>query len=115
MYSVLFKEDNEILKVTKIANFTISMIMALWDSAYLYDFESSDTYQSMVHQNTLSIGGGISGSMKLSFIFVFVAFSVLQVRLEIQNYKFGEGFLIQLKRWWTDSHQVKLTKMKNLE
>ena len=47
----------------------------------------------------------ITGCMKLSFVFVFVAFSTLQVRLEIQNYKFGEGFLIQLKRWWTDSHQ----------
>ena len=58
-----------------------------------------------VHQNTSSTGGGISGCMKLSFVFVFVAFSTLQVRLEIQNYKFGEGFLIQLKRWWTDSHQ----------
>ena len=99
------KEDDEILRVAKIANFTISMIMALWDSAFLYDFESSGTYQSMVHQNTSSTVGGISGSMKLSFVFVFVAFSTLQVRLEIQNYKFGEGFLIQLKRWWTDSHQ----------
>ena len=99
------KEDDEILRVAKIANFTISMIMALWDSAFLFDFELAGTYQSMVHQNTSSTGGGISGSMKLSFVFVFVAFSTLQVRLEIQNYKFGEGFLIQLKRWWTDSHQ----------
>ena len=43
--------------------------------------------------------------MKLSFVLVIVAFSSLQVCLEVQNYKFGEGFIVQLKRWWTDSHQ----------
>jgi len=101
----LIKSDDEILRVTKIANFTISMIMALWDSAFLFDFESSGKYQSLVHQNTSSHDGGISYSMKLSFIFVIVAFSTVQVCLEVQNYKFGEGFIIQLKRWWTDSHQ----------
>ena len=79
------------------------MIMALWDSAFIFDFESSGTYQSMVHQN-ISTQGGISGSEKISFGFV-IAFSTLQVRLEIQNYKFGEGFFVVLKRWWTDSHQ----------
>ena len=101
----LIKSDDEILRVTKIANFTISMIMALWDSAFLFDFESSGKYQSLVHQNTSSHDGGISYSMKLSFIFVIVAFSTVQVCLEVQNYKFGEGFIVQLKRWWTDSHQ----------
>ena len=99
------KSDDEVLKVTKIANLTISMIMVLWDSAFLLDFESLSTYQSMVHQNTASNGGTISVSMKLSFLLVIVAFSTLQVCLEVQNYKFGEGFIVQLKRWWTDSHQ----------
>ena len=98
------KEDDEILRVAKIANFTISMIMALWDSAFLFDFESSGFYQSMVHQNTSSHNIQ-SSSKKLSFTLAIVAFCILQVRLEIQNYRFGEGFFIQLKRWWTDSHQ----------
>ena len=89
---------------SKIANFTISTIMALWDSAFLFDFESSGFYQSMVHQNTSSHNIE-SGSKKLSFTLAIVAFCILQVRLEIQNYRFGEGFFIQLKRWWTDSHQ----------
>ena len=104
----LIKSDDEILRVIKIANFTISMIMALWDSAFLFDFESSGKYQSMVHQKTSSHNGDnseISYSMKLSFIFVIIAFSTVQGCLEVQNYKFGEGFIIQLKRWWTDSHQ----------
>ena len=43
--------------------------MALWDSAFIFDFESSGTYQSMVHQN-ISTQGGISGSEKISFGFV---------------------------------------------
>ena len=98
------KEDDKILRVTKIANFTMSMIMALLDSAFIFDFESSGNYQSMVHQN-IPTQGGISSSMKISFGFVIIAFSTLQVRLEIQNYKFGEGFFMVLKRWWTDSHQ----------
>ena len=98
------KEDEEILRVTKIANFTISTIMALWESAFLFDFESSGFYQSMVHQN-MSTHNIESGSKKLSFTLAIVAFCILQVRLEIQNYRFGEGFFIQLKRWWTDSHQ----------
>ena len=98
------KEDEEILRVTKIANFTISMIMALWDSAFLFDFESSGFYQSMVHQNT-STHNIQSSSKKLSFTLAIIAFCILQVRLEVQNYKFGEGFFMQLKRWWTDSHQ----------
>ena len=51
--------------------------MALWDSAFIFDFESSGTYQSMVHQN-ISTQGGISGSEKISFGFV-IAFSTLQV------------------------------------
>ena len=90
------KEDEEILRVTKIANFTISMIIALWDLAFLFDFESSGFYQSMIHQNT-STHNIESSSKKLSFTLAIIAFCILQVRLEVQNYKFGEGFFIQLK------------------
>ena len=33
-----------------------------------------------------------------TFYLIVIAFMVLHVRLEINNYKYSEGFLIQLKR-----------------
>ena len=98
------KEDQEIMKLVKIINITVAAIMTFWDVIFIFDFESSGIYQSLVMEKT-STHNGVSTSMKLSFSLVIMAFGILQVRLEIQNYKFGEGFVSQVKRWWTDSHQ----------
>ena len=98
------KEDEEVIRITKWVNFIVATSMTLYDTVFVFDFESSSMYQSLI-QPVGSMGNTPATCTKLSFILVILAFGVLQVRLEIQNYKFGEGFLVQLKRWWTDTHQ----------
>ena len=105
-HSTLFyvKQDEEVLRVTKMANFTIAAIMTLYDIIFIMDFDASGTYQNLISSHA-EVNSWTPNSMKVAFSLVIIAFSVLQVRLEIQNYKFGEGFLVHLKRWWTDTHQ----------
>ena len=46
----------------------------------------------------------------LSFVLATIAFTILQVRLEIFNYKFGEGFVTQLMKWWKNTHQDEISE-----
>ena len=39
-----------------------------------------------------------------------IAFTILQVRLEIFNYKYGEGFVTQLIKWWKNKHQDEISE-----
>ena len=39
-----------------------------------------------------------------------IAFTILQVKLEIYNYKFGEGFVTQLRKWWKNTHQGEISE-----
>ena len=45
-----------------------------------------------------------------SFTIAIFSAIILQIRLEILHYKYGEGFLVQLKKWWTDSHQGEISE-----
>ena len=34
-----------------------------------------------------------------------ITYTILQVRLEMMNHKYGEGIVAQIKKWWNGSHQ----------
>ena len=34
-----------------------------------------------------------------------ISYTILHVRLEIQNHKYGEGIAVHIKKWWNGSHQ----------
>ena len=53
----------------------------------------------------LQIHTGYAVSIRISNTIAMLSYLILWIRLEILNYKFGEGFVVTLKKWWTDRQQ----------
>ena len=92
------------MRVTKVVNFTVATFITIYDALLVMDFDSSPAIYNLTNPVT-KVEDFTPKSMKLAFILVVFAFGILQIRLERQNYRFGEGFFVILERWWTDTHQ----------
>ena len=99
-------QDEEVMKIVKTVCLVLGVILTL------FDFLSEERTRLDFFVQLLSFGESQlldppenPKSVQFAFTMAALAFLTLLVRLEILNYKYGEGFVQQWNRWWNDSHQ----------
>ena len=93
------------MQYLRLTNIFMSLVLFTFDFVLFYDFKASGTYNWMTGNLETPMTSPVPNSLLLAMIFGFIIFGAIQCRLEVQNYKYGEGFLMKLKKWWNDSHQ----------
>ena len=85
-------EDPVVIQFIRRTNIIISTVLVLWELGFMTKY---DVKTELETEHTLEF---VPAAMDSTFYLALIAFVVLQVRLEIENYKYSEGFVIQLKR-----------------
>ena len=99
-------QDEEVMFIVKTLCSVLGIAITLTDYLFFNNVELDTFYQLLALGGSLDDApGGPPHCIKFAFSVAALAFLILLVCLEILNYKYGEGFVQQWKRWWNDSHQ----------
>ena len=101
-------QDEEAMFFVKTLCSVMGMTITLTDYLFFNNVELDFLYQSLTLGGSLQAPVGPPHSpqcIQFAFTMAALAFLILLVRLEILNYKYGEGFVQQWQRWWNDTHQ----------
>ena len=95
--------DDEVIKILRITNAILAVILVAFD-LFINGYENLYSYGILTNPDLKNPTYNPASTQGV-FSIAIIAFTILQIRLEILNYKYGEGFLIQLKKWWHNKHQ----------
>ena len=103
--------DDVVMNITKTTNAILSIIIVVFD---MFTSDRENFYHFVVMTNPVKLGSDDiiynPNSVQFAFSLAILAFTILQIRLEILNYKYGEGFVVQLKKWWKNTHQDEISE-----
>ena len=96
-------EDEKVISIVRLSQFLLATMMVSYE--YATSESLGHLYYFGVMTNTYSNSGGYLISIRIATYLALISFLILWIRLEILNYKYGEGFVKVWKKWWKNKQQ----------